>query len=207
MTDLSSQCVKLNIPFDLEWNAPLTTYQGLLEKWSSRMNLVSQSDPTDLTVRHFVDSLSLLCLDAVRGTKGRAADLGSGAGFPGLVLAVALPDVQFSLIEPREKRGAFLNQVIGTAGISNAAWVKTRAEDTTLGRFDLVVTRATFPPEKLLTVADQLLTRDGVLAVMAAREPDWDLSGWKVLQVVKMTIGGAPRWIAALRLQQSSSVH
>ena len=181
------------------------TYRDILEKWSSRMNLVSRSDPTDFITRHFVDSLSLLCLDAVRSTKGRAADLGSGAGFPGLVLAVALPEVEFSLVEPRERRGAFLNQVIGSARISNAAWVNTRAENNSLGQFDLVVTRATFPPPKLLKVADRLLTQSGVLAVMAANEPDWDLSGWDLLQVVQMTVGDAPRWIAALRLQSNSS--
>ena len=85
MTDLSSQCAKLNIPLDPDWSEALMTYRDILEKWSSRMNLVSRSDPTDFITRHFVDSLSLLCLDAVRSTKGRAADLGSGAGFPGLV--------------------------------------------------------------------------------------------------------------------------
>ncbi len=199
MSNLANQCAEMHIPFNPDWADKLNTYEAILKKWSSRMNLVSLSDPTDITIRHFVDSLSLLRLDSVRTASGRVADLGSGAGFPGLVLAVAMPELDFTLVEPREKRGAFLNQVIGTAGISNARWVNTRAEDSTLGQFDLVVSRATFPPPQLLSIAQQLMSKDGVLAVMAASEPDWDVSDWELVQVVEMMIAGAPRWLAALR--------
>ena len=103
---LEAHCRALSLPFDRSWAPAIEQHLTLLERWAPRVNLTTVANPEDALVRHVVDSLSLLALRAVREATA-AIDLGSGAGFPGLPLALALPHLQMSLVEPRRKRGAF----------------------------------------------------------------------------------------------------
>lgn len=197
---IEAHCAAHGIPFDPTWTAPLERHLTLLERWAPRVNLVGASTLPDAALRHLADSLSLLKLEAVRSVTGHAADLGSGAGFPGLPLAIALPAVQWTLIEPRKKRGAFLTGAIAASGVRNARWLQTRTPDPALdGAFDLVVSRATLEPSALLEHAAPLLAPDGVVVVMAARAPGWSLQGWRIAEEMSFELGGDPRWIASLR--------
>lgn len=113
---------------------------------------------------HVADSLVALELEQVRAAE-RIADLGSGAGFPGLALAVALPEVEVSLVESQRRRCEFLGRAIAAAGVENAAVVNARAEEWRdgLGRNDLVVARALAPQAVVLEYAAPLLRLAGVL--------------------------------------------
>lgn len=113
---------------------------------------------------HLSDSLAALELDAVRGA-GRIADLGSGAGFPGLPLAVALPDAEVSLVESQRRKCAFLERVCAVAGIENAHVVRARAEEWSAGlsRNDVVVARALAAQPVVLEYAAPLLRVGGAL--------------------------------------------
>ncbi len=84
----------------------LADYAVLLQEWNQKMNLTAITEPSAVYEKHFLDSLLPLRYTAL---KGEVADVGSGAGFPGLVWAIAVPSVQFTLIEPTGKRCTFLN--------------------------------------------------------------------------------------------------
>jgi 16S rRNA (guanine527-N7)-methyltransferase len=189
---------QLGLDWNDAWRAPLLHHLKLLQKWAPRVNLVSLAAGEDLLVRHVVDSLSLLQLEVVREAEGAAADIGSGAGFPGVPLAVTCPKAQWTLIEPRKKRGAFITQVIAAAAIPNAEWLSTRTPDSELnGRFDLVVSRATLEPETLLGHARPLLKVGGVVAIMAAHAPKTAPAGWARTESKAFTLAGKARWLAS----------
>ena len=113
---------------------------------------------------HLADSLAALELDAVRAADA-IADLGAGAGFPGLVLAVAVPGAEVSLVESQARKCAFIERLRAAAGIENARVVCTRAEewDEGLRRNDVVVARALAAQPVVLEYAAPLLEHGGVL--------------------------------------------
>jgi 16S rRNA (guanine527-N7)-methyltransferase len=120
--------------------------------------------PEQAADSHVADSLVALELDAV-GTAERIADLGSGAGFPGLALAVALPAAEVSLIESQRRRCEFLERLCVAAGIENAQVVCSRAEQWHEGASsrDLVVARALAPQPVVLEYAAPLLRVGGTM--------------------------------------------
>lgn len=145
--------------------AALTAYLELLAQWNRVFNLTGIRSREELVERHLVESLTLAPL--LRG--GRVADIGTGAGLPGIPLAVAAPDREFSLIESRAKRVRFLRHAVAMLGLDNALVEHCRVEDLPSPRpFDTVLARAVAPPEKLIRIARPLLVRGGVLLVLTA---------------------------------------
>ena len=142
------------------------------------LDLVERDDTAPTTVRersealdvHVADSLSGLEVLAVR-TARRIADLGAGAGFPGLVLAAALPDAQVALVESAGRKCAWLQRAIEAMGITNAEAVNARAEDWPegLGAHDLVTARALAPLNVLVEYAAPLLAEGGRLVAWKGR--------------------------------------
>ncbi|MGO9321967.1 MAG: 16S rRNA (guanine(527)-N(7))-methyltransferase RsmG [Solirubrobacteraceae bacterium] len=120
--------------------------------------------PEQAAQAHIADSLVALELDAIRGAQ-RIADLGSGAGFPGLALAVALPALEVSLVESQRRRCEFLERVCAAAGVENARVVWARAEEWQEGvsRIDVVVARALATQPVVLEYAAPLLRLGGTL--------------------------------------------
>ena len=144
----------------------------LLRKWAPKVNLVSKGDLASAESRHAADALSLLRLASLRQASGRLIDVGSGAGFPGVPIAAARRDLDITLLEPRQKRGAFLTQVLRQAGLTHARWRPGRLPEPSLnGQFDVVVSRATFPPEALVERVAPLLTPHGIIILMTSQEP------------------------------------
>jgi len=121
-------------------------------------------DAVDAVDEHIADALVALELDAV-ATARRIADLGSGAGFPGLVLAVALPEARISLVESNQRKCEFLERAVGQMKLDNACVVPERAEAWTEGvrRCDLVTARALAPLNVLVEYAAPLLRPQGAL--------------------------------------------
>jgi 16S rRNA (guanine527-N7)-methyltransferase len=140
------------------------THRALLEGWRGAMNLVG---PGSLDV-HFEDSTAVARL--VRA-QGRWADLGSGAGFPGIALAAHSPGAQVSLVESRSKRAAFLHRVVQQARLANATVFHGRVEELEARSWDGLISRAFAAPEAVLEHARRLLIPGGRLCLMLAREP------------------------------------
>jgi 16S rRNA (guanine527-N7)-methyltransferase len=113
---------------------------------------------------HVADSLAGLELAELKRARS-VADLGSGAGLPGLVLAAALPDARFSLIESQARKCAFIARAIAAMGLDNATAICVRAEEWAdgIGRCDVVVARALAPQPVVLEYAAPLLRRGGAL--------------------------------------------
>lgn len=136
-------------------------------------------DPAVAVDRHVADSLSALQLDEVRGAR-RIADIGSGAGWPGLALAAALPEARVSLVESAVRHCRYLERAVSEAGLGNVSVVHTRAEEwpAGLGMHDLVTARALAALPVLCEYAAPLLVEGGCLvAWKGAVEPDEQADG------------------------------
>ncbi|MEM6531294.1 MAG: 16S rRNA (guanine(527)-N(7))-methyltransferase RsmG [Myxococcota bacterium] len=125
---------------DQETYGRLEAHWRLVQHWSPRLNLTAIRDPERAAWRHYRDSLEPL---RVLNT-GPWADIGSGAGFPGVPLAIVRPDVELTLVEPRRKRVSFLKTVVAELALDNTTVVEGRSSDAPPQAFAGVVTRATF---------------------------------------------------------------
>ena len=135
----------------------LASYVDLLRKWNATINLVSAADLSLIWPRHIEDSLQL---GSIAGPlPPRAIDMGSGAGFPGLVLAIAF-GIEVDLIEQDQRKAAFLREAVMVTG-ANARVHATKIEQAKLLPAPLVVSRALAPLTTLLRLAKPLLTADG----------------------------------------------
>lgn len=136
----------------------LRAYAALLARWTQRINLVSRGDEAQIWERHVLDSLRLAPL--IPAGTPNAIDLGSGAGLPGLVLALAT-GIPFALIEADRRKAAFLTEAQRVTGAPVSVHC-TRIEAATLAPAPLLTARALAPLETLLGLAAQLLAPGGV---------------------------------------------
>lgn len=141
-------------------------YLITLLQWQRRMSLTSTTGPLDLVRNHVLDSLHVVPFIQ---QSSRIADLGSGAGFPGVSLAIARSDAQVDLVESRRKKANFLREVLRCAGIANASVVEERMErlgQTHEGVYDMIVSRAVWRVRDLLQTCGGLLRTSGVAIAM-----------------------------------------
>lgn len=151
---------KLGLNLPGERLADLVRYATALDKWRRKINLVARNTSRqDLVEKHFLDSLTLLPLVAAGDTPVHLLDVGSGAGFPGLVLAAADPVLQVTLVEPRQKRVSFLGHVIRELGLGNVRILDRRLEECGFrqGQFTHVTSRAVAAPEVFLEMVGPLV--------------------------------------------------
>lgn len=170
----------------------MATLLAELHRWNQKVNLTAIRNPETMVSGHILDSLAVRPL--VEGN--RVLDVGTGAGFPGLPLAIAEPDVDFSLLDSNGKKISFVRHAIGRLGLSNATAIKARAEDyAPAERFDTVIARALASVPRLLELAGHLIREEGVLLALKGRhpaeelEPTKELSGWKYV-VTDVTVPG-----------------
>ena len=138
------------IPFEATLPDRLEIYLGLLQEWNSRMDLTAVCGEREMLDRHFIDSLTVLRTGLLREEGASLIDVGTGAGFPGMVLAMARPDLQVTLLDSQQKRLHFLEAVRDAAQTGNVRIVHGRAEDGARDRslreqFDYAVARAVAP--------------------------------------------------------------
>ncbi|MGH8249736.1 MAG: 16S rRNA (guanine(527)-N(7))-methyltransferase RsmG [Steroidobacteraceae bacterium] len=162
-----------------------------LRDWNTRMNLTAITGPADIVDKHLLDSLTLR--PHLHGR--RIADVGSGAGFPGLPLALVDPAREFTLIEATGKKLRFIEHAIETLGIGNAGAVGERAEAYRPQKpFDCVIARALGRIGDFLRVAAHLCARDGRMLAMKGRHPTDELAalprGWRVGAVHDLRVPG-----------------
>ena len=131
----------------------LATYAALLKKWQASINLIGNATLPDVWQRHMLDSAQLIALAPVVIGRARVwVDLGSGAGFPGLVVAIITGD-DVHLIEANAKKCAFLREVARATGAANAVIHNCRIEDVKPWPVDVVTARAFAPLDKLMGYA------------------------------------------------------
>lgn len=170
----------------------LTCLLSELSRWGKRVNLTAILAPTDMVNAHVLDSLSARPL--LEGS--RILDVGTGAGFPGLPLAIAEPEREFELLDSNGKKIGFVRHIVGELGLDNVNAIKARAEDYAPGeRFDTVIARALASVARLLNIAGHLVGEDGVLLALKGMHPTTELEeistvpGWDH-SVTEMTVPG-----------------
>ncbi len=133
------------------------TYAAELRAWNTRFNLTSSNTLADITTRHFLDSLR--CVPSWGAMPHSLADVGSGAGFPGLPLKIAFPTLHLTLIEATQKKGGFLEHMVGVLALDHVTVIHARVE--TIGHaphqrecYDVVTARAV---ASLATLAEYCL--------------------------------------------------
>ena len=169
----------------------LGTLLDELADWNTRVNLTAIKDPAEAVDKHLLDSLALL--PRLRGLA--VADVGSGAGFPGLPLAIADPDRRYVLIESTGKKAKFLRHMVARLDLPNVEVVAERSESYRPKRpFDTVVARALGPLAEFVRVAGHLAGRGGRLLAMKGKVPEAEIqalpAGWKAVAVHPVAIPG-----------------
>jgi 16S rRNA (guanine527-N7)-methyltransferase len=140
-------------------------YLSLVIRWNAQINLTSVRDEAGILTRHFVESIA--CARALPVGIGTSLDYGSGAGFPGIPIAICRPGVSVTLAESQGKRAAFLQETVRILGIS--AKVHCDRAETLTARFDCVTLRAVDRMPRAVEAAARLVVPGGWLALMTTR--------------------------------------
>lgn len=183
--------------------AKLRDFAALVLKWSPKINLVSKSDLGHIWERHVQDSLRLLPFIPT-GTS-RAIDLGSGAGFPGLVLCIAT-GIPFDLIESDARKSAFLMEAARQTG-APAKIHNCRIESAPVQPASLITARALAPLDKLLSLAAPLLNPEGICLFPKGRTAQDELTLATPLWHMKAERLSAPEWGESCILKVSQIRH
>jgi 16S rRNA (guanine527-N7)-methyltransferase len=164
--------------------AQLAALLSELQRWGKRINLTAILDPDEMIAAHVLDSLAVRPL--LQGPQ--IIDIGTGAGFPGLPLAIVEPDLEFTLLDSNGKKISFVTHMIAELGLSNVTAAKARAEDYAPGnRFDTVIARALATVPRLVELSAHLVREDGQLLALKGKypaeelepitaSPEWDFS-------------------------------
>ncbi len=169
--ELKAGAEALSIPLKEQQLDQLMAYAGLLQRWNKRFNLVSSQDLDDFVSRHLLDCL---CVPADKLT-GRILDMGTGAGLPGIPLAVAHPGQAFTLVDSNGKKVRFLQQVQIELGLENIHPVHSRIEALG-GDFDTILARALSQLEQLWQWAAPLLAPGGQLLALKGQLNEEELA-------------------------------
>lgn len=137
-------CHEIGVEISSEQADMLVTYARMLVEWNEKMNLTAITEESDIAKKHFLDSITAISTGCI-GKK--VIDVGTGAGFPGLVLKIMRPDIELTLLDSLNKRISFLKAVAEELGLDGIEFVHARAEDAGMNRefrakYDSVVSRA-----------------------------------------------------------------
>lgn len=222
----------LDIELDDKQLALFDLYQSELLQWNAKTNLISEKTAGEIVIRHFLDSLTaakyiIPCMNSPRprhvappspvedrgGT--RIVDIGSGGGFPGIPLKIALPSLQLYLLETNRKKVSFLKHIIRTLHLEQTQTLHDRTENIVRenawrGYFDIVISRASLKLPDLLPLGDYFLAPDGLLITLKGRditaELEAALKGKNVSQIyqlyqhdISLPLLGPPRKIIILQ--------
>jgi 16S rRNA (guanine527-N7)-methyltransferase len=202
--DLDRGLAGLDLDLPAPARATLLSYLELLARWNRAYNLTAVRDPDEMVPRHLLDSLAVAA--HVRGP--RAADVGTGAGLPGIPLAVALPEVEWTLIEVNGKKARFLRQAVAELGLSNIVVVHAHAEQyQPETKFDTLVARAFADIPAIIAAAGHLCRLQGRILAMKGRHPRDELNvapAFEVERVVSYRVPGvdAERHLVIIRRVQ-----
>ena len=183
----------LNVEFTSQQVDNLEQFIVLLQKWNNSFNLVADSSEDELISRHLLDSLSIS--DHINGSI--VADIGSGAGFPGVPLAIFHPNTRFILLDSNGKKTRFLFQVKLALELENLTVENCRIEHyQSFEQIDIVTCRAFSTLQDTVVLADSLLGESTRLLAMKGRFPQSEVNalpaGFRVMNTTVLEIPGSP---------------
>uniref|UniRef100_UPI003340EC4E 16S rRNA (guanine(527)-N(7))-methyltransferase RsmG n=1 Tax=Castellaniella defragrans TaxID=75697 RepID=UPI003340EC4E len=194
--------------------APLMLrYLEQLQRWNKTYNLTAVRDPEQMLIQHLFDSLAVIPpLRALRGDRDtRVVDMGSGAGLPGIILAICQPRWQVVCVDAVHKKISFIRQAAGVLGLSNVTAVHGRIEAIEELRADLVISRAFASLSDFAGMSARHLAPGGAMVAMKGRFPDDEAealaagTGWGVCGTVELRVPelDAQRCLIYLGLKES----
>ncbi|MDQ6646938.1 MAG: 16S rRNA (guanine(527)-N(7))-methyltransferase RsmG [Pseudomonadota bacterium] len=163
---------ELGLTLPTESVSRLLDYQALLQRWNGTYNLTAVRDPAEMITRHLLDSLTIL--PYVQGDS--LADLGTGPGLPGIVLAIAAPGREMLLVDSNGKKVRFLREAIRALKLEGVRAVQSRVEEVQ-GSYDCITARAFASLADMLRWGGHLLAPDGIWLAMKGKLPDEELAG------------------------------
>jgi 16S rRNA (guanine527-N7)-methyltransferase len=187
----------LAVPLEQHVLERISTYIDILLRWNRKLNLTAVRGPEQIVTRHFGESLfaaQQLFAASARGPDVECADVGSGAGFPGIPIKLCCPELHLSLIESNQKKAVFLREVVRSLTLSNVDVFTGRAEDFPAHSAAVVTLRAVEHFEQVVPVAARLLLPRGRLALLIGER-----------QFSRAAALPHFRWIPPIPIPQSSS--
>jgi 16S rRNA (guanine527-N7)-methyltransferase len=183
--------IALGVTLEPDTQQRLLAYIALIEKWNRVYNLTAIREPEKMVSHHLLDSLAV----APHLHAKRLLDVGSGAGLPGIPLALANPDTHVTLLDSNHKKSAFLNQVVMELKLKNAEVCSERVESwQTQNRFDVIISRAFSDMGEFVRITRHLLAPGGMFAAMKGLHPYEEIDklppDCKVQQVLPLAIPG-----------------
>lgn len=155
---------ELGIELTEEQLNKLDSFYHKLIEWNERINLTRITEEQDVYLKHFYDSLTIAKVVDL-STKDTLCDVGTGAGFPGIVLKIVYPNLKITLVDSLLKRVNYLNTIITELNLDNIKAIHSRGEDYK-EKFDVVTARAVANIEKLLNFTMHLVNKDGIFVAM-----------------------------------------
>lgn len=186
---LTTGLAKLNITLTDAQLDQCLTFIELLKKWNKAYNLTAITDSEQMVIKHLLDSLALI----PHLPKGSIIDVGSGAGLPGIPLAIALPTQAFTLLDSDGKRTRFCTQAKIELQLKNLTVINQRAEKYLPDHgYDVVLSRAFTNLPEMLHKTAQLCCNNGLFLAMKGQYPQRELeqlpTGYKVEQITELTV-------------------
>ena len=158
------ECKKINVELTEEQINQLNQFYQLMIEWNEKINLTRITEEQDVYLKHFYDSLTLNKVVNLKEVQ-TLCDVGTGAGFPGIVLKICFPQLQITLVDSLQKRVNYLNEVIKELKLQGIEAIHARGEEFK-GQFDVVTARAVANIEKLVGYTMHLVKKDGVFVAM-----------------------------------------
>jgi len=177
-------------------SAPLLDYLALLVRWNRTYNLTAVRDPREMVDKHLLDSLAMHAhIDAIASAGGALADLGTGAGLPGIPLAIAKPGLRVTLVESNGKKARFMREAIRRLGLSDVRVAESRIEALDEpGAFDAITARALATLPLIVELGGHLLKPGGRLLAMKGVHPADEIAalppGWTVASSHPLRVPG-----------------
>lgn len=206
-TELRAGITALGLDLEERQIQRLMEYQALIGKWNKVYNLTAVRDPQEMVTHHLLDSLAVIApLRRQAGEGGRLLDVGSGAGLPGIVIAIACPGWQVDCVDTVAKKAAFIQQAAVTLGLKHLRGVHARVENLG-GNYDVVSSRAFASLADFTALSRQLLQPAGVWMALKGKHPEAELAELPpdvdVFHVEQLQVPGldAERCIAWMRLR------
>ena len=165
-----------------------STHAGELIKWNSKINLTAITDPLEVAVKHFLDSLAPA---RIIPAGSAMLDMGSGGGFPGIPLKVVLPSISVSMVDSSRKKISFLKHVIRTLGLEsiNACQVRVENLPENRERFDVVICRAFSSLDKFIELALPVLAENGIMIALKGKMSYNEIESARIYENKKLSEG------------------
>lgn len=185
-TPLEQGLARLALPLDL--TESLLAYAEAMLHWNRAFNLTAITNPEAVVSHHLLDSLSI----SAHLHGDRILDVGTGAGLPGIPLAIANPDKRFTLLDSNNKRIRFLRQVCGQLKLTNVSPIHSRIEDCPEQNFSSITSRAFTALPDFIRLTAPFLAADGKLLAMKGKPDQNEINnlpnGWQIADTIQLEV-------------------